>query len=829
MPPFAPPHRRFARGLFPLGRSLFRLEPIESRRLGVAAGEQVTGGGIGRPDCLYEGCVVGAEQSDPGVETIGMPQRRLDAERRAHECGADLGDQILHPVSVRAEAAREVPIEAGGVPDGVNQFVDPIAKKLGRIADPPIRQSDHVFGETVKCPDRTHAEVDTGCGKQLVEFGIDVAGCGWVGRDHKTRRKVEVGIVNIVATDLAQAHFALRNSKAPRQYPGDLTSLEYRKHPGVDVVEKVVSNCFETICKSSGHRGSPRRVRLGPLPIPSTRHGQPGQPLPLGALRVFPQKAYAETGTGSASGEGFRFPAWISIAFLFAPGPHVASFGFTPFGAVAITPDHITVEIPDFSAMSDDEVEQHILTRVLDGRWSAQTRELIRQFGTDRLDLNDAWADSWQGWNCPCCQRLKTEIARLTAEGVLLCKIDMHHDHLTELAKAMFRAARDQDLPDEVRRQRARARSAAASLIERFTPTLICEDCNHADANMKAALGGDVDRHFSFSPGEIATFIRPEPNRSHDIDLVAGRAAWQKARPAFDDRVAFTRLIVERVNAGLHDVEAGPIAFGMNRSEATMLYNLASRAAGTRSRLGKMVDSLSARSRSTHGNQSNRGGRVRRKIVPPTADDFHGICARNAASTPWVAAGEDWRCAVCERSKFEICRKSNKGGWTAAIQYLQRFDDEIDPENQVRRSREYIGLILLGAHRRYSVCQDCRHVVTEAIKLVPGTDEYCFRPADLRGLIGEVAPHRLHGVEPEAIRDAVATNADWIAAVRDYWAHRQEAINLSCDVRIAITKGWPPMEARRLVFEAYLDCHQDADRDHGRMIWLLSEGERLSD
>ena len=51
----------------------------------------------------------------------------------------------------------------------------------------------------------------------------------------------------------------------------------------------------------------------------------------------------------------------------------------------------------------------------------------------------------------------------------------------------MFRAAGDLDLPDEVRRQRAR-RSAAASLIERFAPKLICEDCNHPDADVKVAL-----------------------------------------------------------------------------------------------------------------------------------------------------------------------------------------------------------------------------------------------------------------------------------------------------------------------------------------------------
>ena len=119
MPPVAPPRRRFARGLFPLGRGLFRFEPIESRRLGVAAREQVTGGGIGRPDCAYEDPVIGAEQPDPGVETVGMAQRRLDAERRTDKRRADFGDQILDAVSVLAEGERQVPIETGGMPDRV--------------------------------------------------------------------------------------------------------------------------------------------------------------------------------------------------------------------------------------------------------------------------------------------------------------------------------------------------------------------------------------------------------------------------------------------------------------------------------------------------------------------------------------------------------------------------------------------------------------------------------------------------------------------------------------------------------------------------------------
>lgn len=53
-------------------------------------------------------------------------------------------------------------------------------------------------------------------------------------------------------------------------------------------------------------------------------------------------------------------------------------------------PRPIVIDIPDFSAMSDDEVTEHVLTRVLDGRWSPLTRDLLARFETDKLDLNES-------------------------------------------------------------------------------------------------------------------------------------------------------------------------------------------------------------------------------------------------------------------------------------------------------------------------------------------------------------------------------------------------------------------------------------------------------
>ena len=142
----------------------------------------------------------------------------------------------------------------------------------------------------------------------------------------------------------------------------------------------------------------------------------------------------------------------------------------------------LQIEVPDFAAMTDDEVERHPLARTKDGRWSTQTRWLLEQLGTDRLDLNEAWAQTWTDWECPCCRRRKSEIARLTDAGVLLCQLDWHHDHLEDAASAVMRAMATAGVHGSLLVTRKRACSAARPLIARFARVLLCNDCNAADA-----------------------------------------------------------------------------------------------------------------------------------------------------------------------------------------------------------------------------------------------------------------------------------------------------------------------------------------------------------
>jgi hypothetical protein len=151
---------------------------------------------------------------------------------------------------------------------------------------------------------------------------------------------------------------------------------------------------------------------------------------------------------------------------------------------------------------------------------------------------------------------------------------------------------------------------------------------------------------------------------------------------------------------------------------------------------------------------------------------------------------------LCSRTKFQICRKSNRGGWTASVHHLEDYAAEEDAENILWRRSLHSGPIFLGGRSSYALCQDCRHIVTEAVKLSPGADIYCLRPDDLRALVGEPEPHRMHAVTPEAIQAAVRENAEWIEAVDDFLAHRRETTGLVVDIKMRMREGFERKDAK---------------------------------
>lgn len=488
----------------------------------------------------------------------------------------------------------------------------------------------------------------------------------------------------------------------------------------------------------------------------------------------------------------------------------------------------VMIRFPDFASMSDEEMQRHALTNARDGRWSLLTHWLLERFGTDQLELGDAWARTWWGWECPACKRPKMDIARLTDQNVLLCQLDEHHDHLIDHLKKVI----GRDIPgaalDEIGAIRRRAFATIFPLVERFERQLICNDCNAADGKMKKEIGQDIPAHFSFSPSEIAAFIVASPNAPHKLEVDIGEAIWNEAKADFEQRIAFAETMAERITQGLHDREQG-------RSDLTrtgnveLFYRMAFDQLSANDRPSGLEDAIRRRSISRHGKALTKK-KARQKHVPPTAAEFSDLDNRlNAESIPWRSAGSNWRCEICDRSKFEILRRSNKGVWTAKVMQFEAYEDEIDPRSLRLRYNGREGARTIGTERLALICQDCRQVVTDAVSLIPEADHRCMSLADIRSLIGDPLPHLRHDVDKEEMLDLVRNNGDWISAVGDYLRHRNDAIDVSMPHHLLMVRdGLSADAARATVIPMLVDAGRLSPVDaEERFDWLMAERSRL--
>jgi hypothetical protein len=118
----------------------------------------------------------------------------------------------------------------------------------------------------------------------------------------------------------------------------------------------------------------------------------------------------------------------------------------------------------------------------------------------------------WKGlppdWHCPACRRsrfqLLTWTKSLTRHGGLapgeykwLAPLHEHHDHYVD----------------------------GGVYQPRFSPTLICSDCNSAEGRTKRLLGLPSD--FSFSPAEMSRFVTGSPHNGVETNLEIARKIYE--------------------------------------------------------------------------------------------------------------------------------------------------------------------------------------------------------------------------------------------------------------------------------------------------------------
>ena len=117
------------------------------------------------------------------------------------------------------------------------------------------------------------------------------------------------------------------------------------------------------------------------------------------------------------------------------------------------------------------------------------------------------------------------DCGELTTSGVLLCQLELHHDHLGDKAGKLFEEINQKSEDREFNIQVSHAKYGMLQFVERFERTLICIDCNLAEGSAKATLDSAVDWDFTShrkkSPGlfappttvSIQSILRPHARR----------------------------------------------------------------------------------------------------------------------------------------------------------------------------------------------------------------------------------------------------------------------------------------------------------------------------
>lgn len=261
-------------------------------------------------------------------------------------------------------------------------------------------------------------------------------------------------------------------------------------------------------------------------------------------------------------------------------------------------------------------------------------------------------------WRCPCCKRGKIEIVRLNAHGHLKGDIHEHHDHVIDSVRKEFTLA-SENLPEIL------ADKSAKKFFQRiafgfsaYDNTLICSDCNDADAKAKKLLKFKTGSYFSFSPKEISEFIIVEPNKAHEIDTEKAYQVWIAAKPMFEKRLELIKHIAYLAATDSHWYQP---------SEKTAQYE---------ERMGQAllkhygIAKLSPSCPEGLLYQTNKHEGLadswrRKKNVPnsiPTEGQIRHMAALEYSN--FDSCPDDWICNICHRGKFACIRKANSGKWS---------------------------------------------------------------------------------------------------------------------------------------------------------------------
>lgn len=313
----------------------------------------------------------------------------------------------------------------------------------------------------------------------------------------------------------------------------------------------------------------------------------------------------------------------------------------------------------------------------LDGAMSPLTRELVKKFQADGVDMTIGWVCTARNWICPSCDRAKSEIVRLNSKKQLMCRLVEHHDHMKDLVEKAFKRACRYQVVLQADLQAKRFAERASSMVSAYDNTLICDDCNVADAIAKKAANSNVN--FSYSPQEIRKFVLPRANLPHEIDVKVAEEIWLENEKTFAIRLKIIDDIAEIAATDTHWYQELPIyqraeyVFGSAESIATRHGGIQylEQLAGKKNAL--ISEDVSSWRFKIQSKQNSR----------PSTKDIEYV-AKVISSQDWNSVAEDWKCPTCKRTKLQTIRKSKKD-WIFLL--AERNFYESTSRNKSKRER----------------------------------------------------------------------------------------------------------------------------------------------
>ncbi|TWB03518.1 hypothetical protein [Gluconacetobacter diazotrophicus] len=403
----------------------------------------------------------------------------------------------------------------------------------------------------------------------------------------------------------------------------------------------------------------------------------------------------------------------------------------------------VNFHIKKLESLTDEEIQEEFPDR--DGRWSIQTKRALRRFQTEKLDLNENWASVGPDWTCPCCERSKYDLFRLSVNQILLANLHVHHDHLADFLKEKLHQKFGSKWAHCVSRSGIYLEDVGSKLIGRFAPCLVCADCNAADGAAKAGLP-TLPRFFSFRVSEICKFIQVSPNSEHKVSLNIAMGIFIDVEKDFQKRVLFLDQLFNMILCGDLLQEEGNVRSNKDINPYNYINNkLIKSFYADYKNISNDINGFLRRSLSRDGVSSNSPSK-KVTIDIPTQEDYLNHDGSGGLKI-WQETPESWSCPCCSRVKFQILRRSNKSKkkkWSGRIlkhtQYVlmspENWDDPLSWE--------------ITGQNEEIICMDCASVIPKIKQMKPelSRDEVFFQIEDIRELV-KASPHQGHEVNWE--------------------------------------------------------------------------------